>query len=203
MKVITLPLYANHSQSFWRYFIAMILSAISVSLNLSFSSIENAKIKSSNWKICLLHQSFHPSGWKFSIIISFAFNKYLRCWVRSKCPRKKKILRIKGVYPEVDPCREEKQKGRKKRVDILVQTMANSFAVNDLINFATPSDRIPAVANDGSDFPRKSNENFKPFPFARKIRCKKAVGWGAEDKFSSLARPSCVPAKLRLSRNVY
>lgn len=67
--------------------------------------------------------------------------------------------------------------------------MANSFAVNDLINFATPSDRIPAVANDGSDFPRKSNENFKPFPFARKIRCKKAAGWGRKTN----SPPSLVP----------
>lgn len=63
----------------------------------------------------------------------------------------------------------------RRALNISVQTTANSSAVNDLINFAAPSDRIPAVANDGSDFPRKSNENFKPFPFAGEIRCKKAT----------------------------
>lgn len=66
----------------------------------------------------------------------------------------------------------------RKALNISAQTMANSSVVNDLINFAAPSDRILAVASDGSDFPRKSNENFKPFPFARKIRCKKQPAGG-------------------------
>lgn len=75
-------------------------------------------------------------------------------------------------------------RGRAERMrraqNISVQTTANSSAVNDLINFAAPSDWIPAVANDGSDFPRKSNENFKPFPFVGEIRCKKATSWRGE-----------------------
>lgn len=83
----------------------------------------------------------------------------------------------------------------RRALDISVQTTANSSAVNDLINFAAPSDRIPAVANDGSDFPRKSNENFKPFPFAGKIRCKKAAGWGRKTN----SPPSLTP--LAFQRN--
>lgn len=76
------------------------------------------------------------------------------------------------------------------------------FAVNDLINFAAPSDRMPVIINDGSDFPWKSNENFKltrPFSSQGKIRCKKTTGLGRKTNFPS----PYVLTKLWPSRNVY
>lgn len=68
---------------------------------------------------------------------------------------------------------------------------------------------MPAVAVDGSDFPGRSNENFKPPPRALslsrgKYGVKKAAGRGRKTN-SPPSGPlfSHVPAKLRPSRNVY